>query len=1216
MNWLKPVKLAISFEGLYKKFNPQTVDWAKSITEIPAYAQWAIFQLNKKNIIAGEDDEVMKETFKAFEKAKKDPLFQNKDINKFKTKADFIAAVSPYKEYKSIRKKQEDAAIKGETLLEQSGDYKFFRIDSYEAMAKWATGTGWCVANKDHYDRYRSEGDFLLFVRGDSPIGLMHVGTGQFKNVNDGPMSISDVAPFLDFAYYCYNKYANNNSGYQDEIDVIRDGIEQKKDLNFKLKTNKAEELEYFFRNNIGFFSLLDKNLNIELYSLLEQSIKNNIINFLASNVDFHGIISEWNVCSEELKKDLKSYFIESVQKLLKLNPEYFAQLPNDLRTEELAQFVYPYYKERYLEKASYWDAYYDIPKEILKFDTDNSMKNKAIEGWSQELKQDLKSYSFGIKRKISEEWQAEADIVKIPPEIRENLKPLVKSVWDNFLYNTQDIEYLINYFIKNGFESVPDFLRNNYKNKIIELFPAYISRFSETPSKLKEIPKVYLTIPSIRNSLYEFIKNVDFENVYSLPLLLDKKWLIQLPEVFKFVREKIINQIKDIVNIDSLEYIMNDLNNDVDSYFKSDPVINNLLINLAVKFSLKGYNVPFPLNQNPKVQEAKKRSKYIKSKNEISRFPVSWANAEENYQVMIKAKQDMINSDVYKGEAQEQIDKVINGLDWERKTFQKPQVQKLYKQFVTELKNQIINSSGFDHKQHRVPRGSVPTNCDLLLNGIYISKNSSIGQEIQSMLEQKFQQEILPLLKNDFTLCRNLCQAYTTVPSYEKEIQGLVNNYIDQNVNEQSLKQHLNNFEEYCCSLTYGVINFIKNTEIEAKYFKKVSDILSQAFHHLADNNIFGENTISYYGTLGFRNTNITEAVYYYNNKLKQFKNQNTKQANWYKKIKIANSQIQISINNYTKSLIYRINSILEFGEKEKQRLSTFSLDINNLENNLKILNYPNIPLLLKSLQDRDSLNDLIWDFYNFQRKLDYKNPNWTLARKTLQELRDFETQNGSIHSEFSEKDAEELIKQYNQETYQNGLKTKQFLENVISNISNWNNSPITLDAYEIDKDNDIGPEENFTVYFGDLTSHTSFTLFNNKGKYIAEDVIDASEGEDFFPNPQITSDYFNLIREIQKPGSSSQGKVITLYTARPIKDREWYLNNQSLPPNVFLTQTYDHAEGLAIDLGGNERRDIWKVRINTKYLIQTLEGMEKQYQVISNSNVPVSMELINLGE
>ena len=83
--------------------------------------------------------------------------------------------------------------------------------------------------------------------------------------------------------------------------------------------------------------------------------------------------------------------------------------------------------------------------------------------------------------------------------------------------------------------------------------------------------------------------------------------------------------------------------------------------------------------------------------------------------------------------------------------------------------------------------------------------------------------------------------------------------------------------------------------------------------------------------------------------------------------------------------------------------------------------------------------------------------------------------------------------------------------------------------------------------------------------------------------------------------------GKILTLYTARPVEDRDRFQNTKTLPINLFLTSSLDHATGLADDLstkGG--RRDVYKVRINSKYLTQTLEGSVKYYMV-RKDNAPI---------
>jgi hypothetical protein len=128
-------------------------------------------------------------------------------------------------------------------------------------------------------------------------------------------------------------------------------------------------------------------------------------------------------------------------------------------------------------------------------------------------------------------------------------------------------------------------------------------------------------------------------------------------------------------------------------------------------------------------------------------------------------------------------------------------------------------------------------------------------------------------------------------------------------------------------------------------------------------------------------------------------------------------------------------------------------------------------------------------------------------------------------------------------------------------------------------------------------------------------DDVIDGGD-EDFFSSPQVQADYFNLINELKKPGSTSRGKTLTLYTARPKADRERYLKSPSLPVNVFLSNTYDHVEGIARDLATKEgERDIWKVRIDSRYLTQTLDGLVKYYQVTTD-NAPAKLDLVRVAE
>lgn len=199
------------------------------------------------------------------------------------------------------------------------------------------------------------------------------------------------------------------------------------------------------------------------------------------------------------------------------------------------------------------------------------------------------------------------------------------------------------------------------------------------------------------------------------------------------------------------------------------------------------------------------------------------------------------------------------------------------------------------------------------------------------------------------------------------------------------------------------------------------------------------------------------------------------------------------------------------------------------------------------------------------------------------------------------------------------------QLVQQAISNIT-WNGSPVTVEADMPPEESYGGPNylmpvEDASILVGgqsDWGGAATFTIFMNEGQLSeVDDVLEAGD-EDFFTDPKVQQDYFSLVREMKYPGSGQSVRAITLYTARPVQDRAIYENAQEVPSNLFMTTSYDRAEGISMDLGGSSgNRDIWKVRIEQKYLIETLNtGQVRDYQVVGEGTVPVrSIQLISPG-
>jgi hypothetical protein len=213
---------------------------------------------------------------------------------------------------------------------------------------------------------------------------------------------------------------------------------------------------------------------------------------------------------------------------------------------------------------------------------------------------------------------------------------------------------------------------------------------------------------------------------------------------------------------------------------------------------------------------------------------------------------------------------------------------------------------------------------------------------------------------------------------------------------------------------------------------------------------------------------------------------------------------------------------------------------------------------------------------------------------------------------------DAEVDIKRILKETAQAQGKVMQDVKSAISRVEQWNGSPIRIvpmvSSTEYGDSNYLNAATSAHVYVGDDAGFTYFAAHN------LDDILDAGD-RDFFRDPKVEQDYFNLVRELQQPGSTSKpGKLLTLYTARPVKDRkqlEHAAQQKKLPNNIFLTDSVGEAEGYAAEY---PPRDIWKVKIYEKYVTTTQQrgGMAAgNYQTMGpGGHAPVKeMILLSVG-
>lgn len=204
-NWYKIIKEA-GKEAFLLKQRPKIysqeewesiVRWAMVIS--PKYAVWICRLLaNDKNAFRlGEDDEKLSESLNLFERVKNRPEFTQKDINGFKSYSALAMALEPFKERGGVREEKRKKRQGGLEKIDSQDGFSLFKIKNFDGAHWVSQGTEWCISQEVHFDEYNNMGPIYFFAKGEDPYALYHFASGQFKEIYDGSMRVSDVMPML-----------------------------------------------------------------------------------------------------------------------------------------------------------------------------------------------------------------------------------------------------------------------------------------------------------------------------------------------------------------------------------------------------------------------------------------------------------------------------------------------------------------------------------------------------------------------------------------------------------------------------------------------------------------------------------------------------------------------------------------------------------------------------------------------------------------------------------------------------------------------------------------------------------------------------------------------------------------------------------------------------------------------------------------------------------
>lgn len=325
------------------------------------------------------------------------------------------------------------------------------------------------------------------------------------------------------------------------------------------------------------------------------------------------------------------------------------------------------------------------------------------------------------------------------------------------------------------------------------------------------------------------------------------------------------------------------------------------------------------------------------------------------------------------------------------------------------------------------------------------------------------------------------------------------------------------------------------------------------------------------------------------------------------------------IDIEDYKYGLEKAKQETYDFTRANREKAA--KLDTNKLFQDLQVAlkDYPKLPLLMRVLATKNT-RAILQMYGRLQDEYFSKRP-YDQVREARRVARDIFTYMDSLSDESEEDELRSIDQSFANllaQTVKNMEVIKQKIDEAITNIPRWNNSPVVIKP-ELSRDQAgsfvLEPETTAAIFVGKIPD--LMVGFDETGKLEVDNVVDADE-DDFFPNNSEKADYFSLINEIRNPGNSRKNKLITVYTARPVKDRQFYLQGGELPDKIYLTSTFDDAVGQANELKGSEpTRDVWRFRLNMNdLLLVNNAGKIKHYQLIASNVKPASAELVSKGQ
>jgi hypothetical protein len=291
----------------------------------------------------------------------------------------------------------------------------------------------------------------------------------------------------------------------------------------------------------------------------------------------------------------------------------------------------------------------------------------------------------------------------------------------------------------------------------------------------------------------------------------------------------------------------------------------------------------------------------------------------------------------------------------------------------------------------------------------------------------------------------------------------------------------------------------------------------------------------------------------------------------------------IIVSLDSYKESLISCVSSLI-LKPQNITESKKYIIDYDYLEKILSEMAYPfskQIQMILKT-GDVCKINQAHKELKSWIKNNYQSNNNSDFVDNAI-----YDYQSSLYQENITPDNIDKIFNSYLNESQKTMKLITNFISSKLEKIKNWNDHTIEIEA--------LFPADGLIVNEAKVKiKHFDFDLEFRSPNFVVKNI------KEIEMMPSLSENVNNLLSLLTE--NEKFEKILTLYMTRPTEERSFY---ESIKREISLgisSVLPNHLELQSLPIQENFKSDLWKVKVNSRYVCEKfIEGNYKQYEIIN---------------